>query len=254
MCFEARAISAAAVLSPTERPMRVAVIVVGLVVVSTPSQASRSCMTQAEARQQFATSHLYWHGRHCWDAMTPSRRMVYHARENIQRDATTPSRRVVYHVRENVQRDAMTPSRRVVYHVRENVQRDAMTPSRRVVYRVRENVQREAQRDPAEPNSPEPKWREAMSEMLTANETPSPSVNSADETPSLSVDSANEAPSPRVNSAIEAPSPSVNWENRWVEIAQVPTLAGDKAAQEDAAATATHRIEPMFAPMHVLLA
>jgi hypothetical protein len=219
-------------------------------------------MTQAEARQQFATSHLYWHGGHCWDAMTPSRRMVYHVRENVQRDATTPSRRVAYHVRENVhrdaltpsrrvvyrvredvQRDAMTPSRRVVYHVRENVQRDAMTPSRRVVYRVRENVQREAQRDAAEPNSPEPKWREAMSEMLTANETPSPSVNSANETPSLSVDSAN-----------EAPSPSVNWENRWVEIAQVPTLAGDKAAQEDAAANATHRIEPMLTPVHVLLA
>src|SRR6516165_4390085 len=113
LLFEARAISAAAVLSPTERPMRVAVIVVGLVVVSTPSQASRSCMTQAEARQQFATSHLYWHGSHCWDAMTPSRRGV--------------------------------------------------------VPRVRENVQREAQRDAPEPNNPEPKWREAMSEMLTAN-------------------------------------------------------------------------------------
>src|SRR6516165_6018771 len=166
MCFEARAISAAAVLSPTERPMRVAVIVVGLVVVSTPSQASKSCMTQAEARQQFATSHLYWHGRHCWDAMTSSRR---------------------------------------------------------VVHRVGENVQREAQRDPAaEPNNPEPKWREAMSEMLTVN---------------------------------EAPSPSMNWENRWVEIAQAPpTLAGDKAAQEDASANAGHRIEPMFTPMRVLLA
>ena len=136
--------------------MRVAVIVVGLVVVTTPSQASRSCMTQAEARQQFATSHLYGHGGHCWDAMTPSL------------------------------------------------------------------VQREAQHDPAEPSNPEPKWREAMSEMLTVN---------------------------------EAPSPSVNWENRWVEIAQVSaTLAGDKAAQEDASANVSHSIEPMFTPMRVLLA
>ena len=143
--------------------MRVAVIVVGLVVVSTPSQASRSCMTQAEARQQFATSHLYWRGRHCWDAMTPSRR---------------------------------------------------------VVHRIRENFQREAQRDPAEPNNPEPKWREAMSEMLPAN---------------------------------EAPSPSVNWETRWVEIAQVP-LGGDKVPLEDAVPNAAHRIEPMFAPMSGLLA
>ena len=141
--------------------MRVAVIVVGLVVVSTPSQASKSCMTQAEARQQFATSHLYWHGRHCWDAMTPSRRVVH-------------------------------------------------------------RVQRDAQRDAPEPNNPESKWREAMSEMLTAN---------------------------------EAPSPSVNWENRWVEIAQVPaTPAGDKAAQEDVSANAAHRIEPMLTPMRVLLA
>jgi len=144
--------------------MRVAVIVVGLVVVSTPSQASKSCMTQAEARQQFATSHLYWHGSgHCWDAMTPSRR---------------------------------------------------------VVHRVRENVQREAQRDPAEPSNPEPKWREAMSEMLPANETP---------------------------------SPGVNWENRWVEIAQVP-MGGDKVPQEEASANAAHRIELMFTPMSGLLA
>ena len=145
--------------------MRVAVIVLGLAIVSTPSQASRSCMTRAEARQQFATSHLHWYGRgHCWHAMTPNRR--------------------------------------------------------RVVHRVRENVQREAQRGPAEPNNPEPKWRETMPEMLTAN---------------------------------EAPSPSVNWENRWVEIAQVP-LGGDKAPQEDASANAAHRIERMFTPMSLLLA
>ena len=145
--------------------MRVAVIVLGLVVVSTPSQASWSCMTRAEARQQFPTSHLYWYGRgHCWNAMTPSRR--------------------------------------------------------RVVHRVREHFQREAQRGLAEPNNPEPKWREAMSEMLPANETP---------------------------------SPSVNWENRWVEIAQVP-MGGDKVPQEEASANAAHRIERMFTPMSVLLA
>ena len=102
--------------------MRVAVIVLGLVVVSTPSQASWSCMTRAEARQQFPTSHLYWYGSgHCWHAMTPSRR--------------------------------------------------------RVVHRVRENVQREAQRDPAERNNPEPKWREMA--MLPENEPPSPRLEPA---------------------------------------------------------------------------
>jgi hypothetical protein len=48
-----------------------------------------------------------------------------------------------------------------------------MTPSRRrVVHGVRENVQREAQRDPAEPNNPEPKWREMA--MLPENKARSP--------------------------------------------------------------------------------
>ena len=164
--------------------MRVAVIVVGLVVVSTPSQASKSCMTQAEARQQFATSHLYWHGSgHCWDAMTPSRR---------------------------------------------------------VVHRLRENVQREAQRDAPEPNNPESKWREAMSEMLTDD--PPPALRSPPES-SWAYD------------ANEAPSPSVSWENRWVEIAQInATFASDKADQEDASPNGPHRIEPMFTPMRLLLA
>jgi hypothetical protein len=98
----------------------------------------------------------------------------------------------------------------------------AMTPSRRrVVHRVRENVQHQARLDPAEPNNPEPNWREMV--MLIAN---------------------------------EPPSPSVNWENRWVEIAQVvpPMLAGEKAALEDALANAAHGVEPMFTPMRVLLA
>ena len=170
--------------------MRVAVIVVGLVVVSTPSQASRSCMTRAEARQQFPTSHLYWYGSgHCWYAMTPSRHVVHRVRVVFNGIAWADHSHV-------------------------------LKPGNRS--QDRELVQREAQRDPAEPNNPEPKWREAMSEMLTVN---------------------------------EAPSPSMNWENRWVEIAQAPpTLAGDKAAQEDASANAGHRIEPMFTPMRVLLA
>jgi hypothetical protein len=49
--------------------MRVAMIVVSILVVSTPSQASKSCMSQTEARQHFGPVHLYWHGPdHCWDA------------------------------------------------------------------------------------------------------------------------------------------------------------------------------------------
>src|SRR6266852_1036661 len=54
--------------------MRVAVVVVFVSVLSTPSEASQSCMSKTEARQSFHSSHIYWHGAdHCWDA-TPIRR------------------------------------------------------------------------------------------------------------------------------------------------------------------------------------
>jgi hypothetical protein len=54
--------------------MRVAAIVVFVSVLSTPSEASQSCMTKTEARQHFGSVHIYWHGRdRCWDA-TPTRR------------------------------------------------------------------------------------------------------------------------------------------------------------------------------------
>jgi hypothetical protein len=53
--------------------MRVAVIVVSMLVVATPSEASKSCMSKTEARDVYRTSHLYWHSAdHCWDA-TPTR-------------------------------------------------------------------------------------------------------------------------------------------------------------------------------------
>ena len=62
--------------------MRVAMIVVAVLVVTTPSEASKSCMTKAEARQQLGSVHLYWHGpNRCWDA-TSSRR---YASNRVQR-------------------------------------------------------------------------------------------------------------------------------------------------------------------------
>jgi hypothetical protein len=49
--------------------MRVAMYIVAVLAVTTPSEASKSCMTKAEARQQFGSVHIYWHGPdHCWDA------------------------------------------------------------------------------------------------------------------------------------------------------------------------------------------
>jgi hypothetical protein len=56
--------------------MRIAVFVVAIVMVSSPSQASPSCMTLAEARAAFGNKHLWWHGpNRCWDA-TPGRRRL----------------------------------------------------------------------------------------------------------------------------------------------------------------------------------
>jgi hypothetical protein len=59
-----------------------------VVLVAVPSHASKSCMTQAEARAQFATSHLYWHGSgHCWDANAPRHGLVHRIRPRDHREA-----------------------------------------------------------------------------------------------------------------------------------------------------------------------
>jgi len=56
--------------------MRIVVIVV-FALAALPAHASKSCMTMAEARAQFRTSHLYWHGSgHCWDATAPQHRIA----------------------------------------------------------------------------------------------------------------------------------------------------------------------------------
>jgi len=122
--------------------MRVAVIVVLLLVVATPSSASTSCMTQAEARQRFATSHLYWHGLdHCWDA-TPNKRRL----------------------------------------------------TRTIQPKDDQEVQQEDQ---------QPKWREAMSELLPADAQPPHSPMAEGYHP----------PSDVMGNA--------SWSDRWVDVAQV---------------------------------
>jgi hypothetical protein len=67
--------------------MRVAVIVIGIAMVSTPSYASKSCMSLAEARQEFGQVHLYWHGSHCWDANTDRHGLVHRARHSDPKQA-----------------------------------------------------------------------------------------------------------------------------------------------------------------------
>jgi hypothetical protein len=57
--------------------MRVAVIVVTMLAVTTPSEASQSCMSKTEARQHFGLVHIYWHGPdHCWDATASRHRQI----------------------------------------------------------------------------------------------------------------------------------------------------------------------------------
>lgn len=77
--------------------MPVAVIAISMlmiVVVATPSAAAPSCMGKAEARQHFGSLHIYWHGPdRCWDA-TAARR---HARFHSDR-----ARRRLHEVRRNI--------------------------------------------------------------------------------------------------------------------------------------------------------
>src|SRR5260370_32709753 len=71
--------------------MRVAAIVVSMLVVTTPSEASKPCMSKTEARQHFGSVHIYWHGAdHCWDA-TPTRRhhQIIH---KVERKSDQPKR------------------------------------------------------------------------------------------------------------------------------------------------------------------
>jgi hypothetical protein len=71
--------------------MRVAFIIATLIVASmsaltTPLQASSSCMSKSEARQHFGSVHLYWHGPdHCWDATPGRHRLVRKNQSNVDR-------------------------------------------------------------------------------------------------------------------------------------------------------------------------
>ena len=143
--------------------MRTAVIVVLVLVAASPSHASKSCMTQVEARAQFATSHLYWHGpNHCWDATAPQRRMISRARPKAE-------------------------------------PRD----------------EQQAEGDSAVPAKREPKWRNAMSEMLPAD------------TPVLASSA---------SSLAGIATSGMNWLDRWVDVTQVAPPSFFRRNTEAAAA------------------
>lgn len=67
--------------------MRVAMIVVTIVVATTPLEASQSCMSKTEARQHFNSSYIYWHGEdHCWDATPPRNSQIHGVRRRTPTD------------------------------------------------------------------------------------------------------------------------------------------------------------------------
>src|ERR1700751_503252 len=75
------------------RPLRVSVIVV-LLAAFTPSEASKSCMTKTEAREEFGSVHIYWHGKdHCWDA-TPKRRYHQIQRSRLDEHIRGPDKKI----------------------------------------------------------------------------------------------------------------------------------------------------------------
>jgi hypothetical protein len=141
-------------------------------------------MTMAEARSQFATSHLYWHGpNHCWDGTAPMHRVVRRVKPREQQ-----------------------------------VPDDSATP------------EVAGQDDGTVPATREPKWRNAMSEMLPA------------ETPSI-------VPS------LPAIAAGMNWLDRWVDVAQIapPSFLRREAATAEVSPGAGQKADPMVTPMRLIL-
>ena len=73
--------------------MRAAVVVAFVSVLTTASEASKSCMSKTEARQHFGSVWIYWHGKdHCWDATPGSRHhQIRQVQLNVQRKVDQPN-------------------------------------------------------------------------------------------------------------------------------------------------------------------
>jgi hypothetical protein len=155
----------------------------------------------AEARTQFATSHLYWHGPgHCWDATAPQHRMISRVKPKEPRQAQGEAREEAQEETRGDKPAVVTPD-------------DDTVPARR-----------------------EPRWRNAMSEMLPAE---APSVAAAG--PTL----------PAIAAA------GMNWLDRWVDVAQIapPSFLrrSAEATTADVAPAAVQKADPMVTPMRLIL-
>src|SRR5262245_813815 len=110
-------------------PMRVAIFstAVALAMTSSPSIASPSCMTQAEARAKFPTQHLWWHGANrCWDA-TPGRRQLAKRIESRKQADAEPETKAV---REATVRETPVPEEKKPAASNDRRWRDAMSRMR----------------------------------------------------------------------------------------------------------------------------
>jgi hypothetical protein len=145
----------------------------------------------AEARAQFSTSHLWWHGpNHCWDATPPAHRVVRRIKPGEQQQAG-----------------------------------EVIPPA-------------VAAQDDAVPARREPKWRDAMSEMLPAD---APGFGAA------------------ASSLPTIAATGMSWLDRWVDVAQVAPSSLLRRDPETAAAAAEassavgQKADPMVTPVRLIL-
>jgi hypothetical protein len=167
--------------------MRTATVFIFVLLAASPAHASKSCMTMAEARAQFSTSHLWWHGpNHCWDATPPAHRIVRRIKPGEQQAG------------------------------------EVIPPA-------------VAAQDDAVPARREPKWRDAMSEMLPAD---APGFGAAPSLPTIA-------------------KTGINWLDRWVDVAQVAPLSllrrDPGAATAEASPAAGQKADPMVTPVRLIL-
>jgi len=211
--------------------MRVALIVVAIVMVSSPSQASPSCMTMSEARARHGNVHLYWHGSgRCWDA-SPGRRQL--------------AKRIKVREREPAEADA-----------------DPKAESKavpKIEPKAASRIEPKAERRPAEAKKPatglaadpaanpaswahETRWREAMSRMLPEDAPVARAHASAESGPA------------QLASPAAPPTPTrADWSERWVEVAAAVPPIVDKSEPADMAVSARHT-DSKVTPLRVMLA
>jgi hypothetical protein len=194
--------------------MRVAVIVIGIVMVSTPSYASKSCMSQAEARRELGQVHLYWHGSgHCWDAKAGGHGFIRHARHSGVRQA-----------HRDVDEDD-EPEDQAQGQAKDQAKEQA------------KDQPKDQPKDQA--NVTAPKWRNAMSEMLP---TDAPVFRSA---------AAIEVPL-QTDAQPEGPNWLDRWVEVIPVFPRIQ--ASHAAAAAVTSPSQPEKIEPMVTPVRVLLA